>query len=69
MWNLESTTLLVNQIKMKQIHRYREKTSAYQWGEERGVGQCTVGDSFKIIMGLYETMYVNLLKIVKHYRM
>ena len=37
-WNLESTTKVVNQTKMKQTHRSREQTSAYWWGEERGVG-------------------------------
>ena len=25
--------------KQKQAHRYREQTSGYQWGEERGDGQ------------------------------
>ena len=25
--------------KQKQTHRYREQTSGYQWGEERGEGQ------------------------------
>ena len=27
---------LVNKTKYKQIHRYREQTSGYQWGEEGG---------------------------------
>ena len=30
---------LVNMTKKKQTHRYREQTSGYQWGEERGEGQ------------------------------
>ena len=30
---------LVNQIKKKQTHRYREKTTGYHCGEERGEGQ------------------------------
>ena len=29
---------LVNITKKKQIHRYREQTSGYQWGEGRGEG-------------------------------
>ena len=39
MWNLESTTKVANKTKMRQTHRYREQTSAYQWGEEREVGK------------------------------
>ena len=27
---------LVNIIKRKQTHKYREQTSGYQWGERRG---------------------------------
>ena len=30
---------LVNIIKTKQTHRYREETRGYQWGEGRGEGQ------------------------------
>ena len=30
--------------KKKQTHRYREKTSCYQWGEGRGRGKVGVGD-------------------------
>ena len=30
---------LVNITKNKQIHRYREQTSGYQWEEGRGEGQ------------------------------
>ena len=30
---------LVNITKKKQTHRYREKISGYQWGEEREEGQ------------------------------
>ena len=29
---------LVKIMKKKQTHRYREQTSGYQWGEERGEG-------------------------------
>ena len=36
---------LVNITKETQIHRYREQTSGYQWGEGRGEGQIGVGDS------------------------
>ena len=30
---------IVNKTKKKRTHRYREQTSGYQWGEERGEGQ------------------------------
>ena len=30
---------LVNKTKKKQIRKYREQTSGYQWGEGRGEGQ------------------------------
>ena len=39
MWKLKNTTKLVNITKMKETHRYREKTSGYQWGEGRGEEQ------------------------------
>ena len=29
----------MNITKQKQIHRYREQTSGYQWAEGRGEGQ------------------------------
>ena len=35
---------LVNITEKKQIHRYREQTSGYQWGEERGEGKYRGGD-------------------------
>ena len=35
---------LVNITKQKQIHRYREQTSGYQWGEGRERGNRGVGD-------------------------
>ena len=35
---------LVNITKTKQTHRYREQTSAYQWGEGKGRGKTVVGD-------------------------
>ena len=34
-WNLKYNKL-VNITKKKHTHRYREQTSHYQWGEERG---------------------------------
>ena len=58
---------LVNKTKKKQTHRNREETSVYQWGEERGVGHKGVGGK-KGYYGLYEVIYMKLLKIVKHYR-
>ena len=33
---------LVNITKKKQIHRYREQTSGYQWGQGRGRGNIGV---------------------------
>ena len=36
MQNLKINNKLENITKKKQIHRYREQTSAYQWGEGRG---------------------------------
>ena len=38
MWNLKKYNKLVNMTKKKQMHRYREQTSGYQWGEGRGAG-------------------------------
>ena len=57
----------MNKTKKKQIHRYREQTSGYQWGEGKGRGNIGVGGR-KDIMELYEIMCVKVLKIVKHYR-
>ena len=37
MWNFKNKWK--NITKQKQNHRYREKTSSYQWGEGRGEGQ------------------------------
>ena len=34
MWNLKKYSKLVNITKKKQIHKYSEQTSAYQWGRE-----------------------------------
>ena len=34
MWNLKQAKLM--NITKKQIHRYREQTSGFQWGEGRG---------------------------------
>ena len=33
MWNPKT---LVNIMKKKRAHRYKEQTSSYQWGEKRG---------------------------------
>ena len=30
-WNLKNTNKLVNIIKKKQTHRYKEQTNGYQW--------------------------------------
>ena len=38
MWNLKKTTNQWIQQKKDQIHRYREQTSGYKWGEGRGGG-------------------------------
>ena len=39
----EKYNKLVN-ITKKQTHRYREQTSGYLWGEERGSGNIGVGE-------------------------
>ena len=39
MWKLKKYNKLRNIIKKKQIHRYREQTSGYQWREGSGEGQ------------------------------
>lgn len=55
MWNLKKMIQ-----KKKWIHRYREQSSGYWWGEgrrERGVK-----------IGLYEIMYLRLLRTVKQQR-
>ena len=67
MWNLKKYNKIVNKTKKKQIHRYREQTSGYQWGEGKGRGNIGVGGR-QDIMELYEIMCVKVLKIVKHYR-
>ena len=36
MWNLKKYKKLVNKTKKQQTNRYREQTSGYQWGEEKG---------------------------------
>ena len=50
--------------------RSRHTNTETNWcllvGEEKAEGQCTVGDKKRIGMGLYEIMYVKLLKAVKH---
>ena len=44
MWNLKNkTTSEYSKKKKKQVHRYREQTSGYQWGE-RGGNKRGVGD-------------------------
>ena len=64
----EKYNKLANIIKKKQIHRYREQTSGYQWGEGRGQEHARGRGEKGVIMGLYEITCVKLLKIVKHYR-
>ena len=47
----------MNKTKEQQIHRYREQTRGYQWGEGRqGKGRYRVGASLKkkIITGLFQ---------------
>ena len=41
MWNLKNNT---NTTKQKQIHRYREEASGYQWGREGGRSKKRVED-------------------------
>ena len=56
----------MNITKKKQIHRYREQTRAYQWGEG-WLGQIGV-ERKQVIMELNQIMCMKLLKIVKYYR-
>ena len=52
---------VVSKTKKKQTHRYTEQASGYQWGQGSREGKIGVGDFKKrIIMGLYEIMFVNL---------
>ena len=66
-WNESEKDKFVNETKKKQTHRHREQTSSYQWGEGRVEGQDKGGEK-RVIMGLYEIMFVKFLKIVKNYR-
>ena len=56
----------MNRTKKKQTHRYREQTNSYRW--EEGGGGARWGRGKSVIIKLYEIMYANLLRIVKHYR-
>ena len=38
-WNLKKYNRQMDITKHKQIHRYKEQTGGYQWGEGRGKGQ------------------------------
>ena len=58
----------MNKTKKKYTWRSREQISGEQWGEERGRGNTGAWGEKRIIMGLYEIMYVNVLKSVKRYR-
>ena len=70
MWNLKNTAnlyigpkkynKLVHTTTKKQIHRYREKSSGYNWGEEMRRDNIGVGGNKRVIIGLcwnhvYET--------------
>ena len=51
---------LVNKIKKKETHRYREQTSGYYWGEGSGEGQYRVGDE-EIQTIRYKISYKDIL--------
>ena len=68
MWNLKKYNKLINKIKKKHAHRYREQTSVYLWGEVRQEGQYRGRQGKGVIPELYEIMCVKLLKIVKQHR-
>ena len=59
---------LVPKTSKKQIHRYREKTSAYHWGEEMRRDNIGVGGNTRVIIGLCQIMHMKLVNILKHYR-
>ena len=56
-----SSDSLVNETK-KQPHRYREQTSGYWWEDGSEEGNIRVVWKKRVIMGLYEIMYMKLLK-------
>ena len=51
---------LVNKIKKKETHRYREQTSGYQWGEGRGRGNIGVRNG-KVQTIRYKITYKDIL--------
>lgn len=58
----------VNTAGKKQTHRYREQTSGYLEEREGGRGTEEYRGKERFIMGLYEIMFVKLLRIIKYYR-
>ena len=65
---LKKRNELVNKIKKKQAHKYREQTSGYHWEGGKGTMKGERKREKRVIMRLYEIMCVNILKIVKHHR-
>ena len=47
----EKYNKLVNIRRKKQIHRYREQTSSFQWGEEEGKGNIKVWEQ-EVLLGI-----------------
>ena len=57
MWNLNKYNELMNITKKKQIHRFREQTSGYQWG---GGGKIVVGvKRYKLFAKRYKDILYN----------
>lgn len=53
-------------VEGKYLLKYKLEVTSGE--RERGRGNTGAGGEERIIMGLYEIIYVKLLKIVKHYR-
>ena len=61
---------LVNKTNKKQTHRYGEQISGCQWGEGRRRHNLGAGAKKKrVTMGLDDITCVQLLRIVKHYKL
>ena len=59
---------LVNKTENSRLTDTENKLVVTSGEREGGRGNTGVGDKKRVIMGLYETMCLKLLKIVKHYR-
>ena len=56
----EKYNQLENITRKKQIHRYREQTNNFQWGEEEGKGNIRVWEQ-DVLTVRYKTSYKDIL--------